>query len=173
MKGDWANRLLELDASWSRRLQITSQPGFLHGLEAFLSHSGDSLFVLLALAIEWWLGNADWKSLAITLVIGVGVTALAVLLVKLAVRRPRPAGDWGQLYRKTDPHSFPSGHTARVFMLAVVTLGLGPPWLGILLAIWAPLVGLSRVILGVHYLSDVLAGALLGVVIGLGVVWLA
>ena len=173
MNADWSGRLLELDASWSRRLQITSQPGFLHGLEAFLSHSGDSLFVLLALALEWWLGNTDWKSLAITLAVGVGVTALTVLLVKLAVRRPRPAGDWGQLYRKTDPHSFPSGHTARVFMLAVVTLGLGPPWLGILLAIWAPLVGMSRVILGVHYLSDVLAGALLGVVIGLGVVWLA
>jgi undecaprenyl-diphosphatase len=173
MKADWSGRLLELDASWSRRLQITSQPGFLHGLEAFLSHSGDSLFVLLALALEWWLGNADWKSLAITLVIGVGVTALAVLLVKLAVRRPRPAGDWGQLYRKTDPHSFPSGHAARACMLAVVAIGLGPPWLGILLAFWALLVGLSRVILGVHYLSDVLAGAFLGVAIGLGIVWLA
>lgn len=173
MKADWASRLLELDASWSRRLQIASQPGFLRNLEAFFSHSGDSLIVLLALALEWWLGNADWKSLAITLAIGVGVTALAVLLVKLAVRRPRPAGDWGQLYRKTDPHSFPSGHSARVFMLAIVSLGLGPPWLGILLAIWAPLVGLSRVIMGVHYLSDVLAGALLGVVIGLGIVWLA
>ena len=173
MKGDWANRLLELDASWSRRLQITSQPGFLHGLEAFLSHSGDSWFVLLAIALGWWLGNSYWKSLAITLAIGVGVTALVVFLVKLVVRRPRPAGEWGQLYRKTDPHSFPSGHAARAFMLAVVALGLGPTWLGIGLAIWALLVGLSRVIMGVHYLSDVLVGALLGIVIGLGIFWLA
>jgi undecaprenyl-diphosphatase len=172
MKADWANRLLELDASWSRRLQSASQPGFLHGLEAFLSHSGDSLFVILAVALEWWLGNTGWKSLAISFAVGVGVTALAVLLVKLAVRRPRPEGDWGQLYRKTDPHSFPSGHAARACMLAVVAFGLGPIWLGILLTIWALLVGLSRVILGVHYLSDVLAGALLGVVIGLGIVWL-
>ncbi len=173
MKADRVNRLLELDASWSRRLQSASQPGFLHGLEAFLSHSGDSLFVMLAVALEWWLGNTAWKSLAISFAVGVGVTALAVLLVKLAVRRPRPEGDWGQLYRKTDPHSFPSGHAARACMLAVVALGLGPPWLGILLTFWALLVGLSRVILGVHYLLDVLAGAFLGVVIGLGIVWLA
>jgi undecaprenyl-diphosphatase len=173
MKGDWASRLLELDASWSRRLQIASQPGFLRGLESFLAHSGDSWFVLLAIGLEWWLGNAYWITLAVALAIGVGVTALAVFLVKLMVRRPRPAGEWGQLYRKTDPHSFPSGHAARAVMLAVVALGVGPPWLGMVLAVWAPLVCLARVIMGVHYLSDVLAGALLGAVIGLGVVWLA
>ena len=173
MKGDWASRLLALDHSWSRRLQTASQPAFLHGLESFLAHSGDSWFVLLAVALEWWLGNPYWKSLAIALAIGVGVTALLVFLVKFIVRRPRPAGEWGSIYRKTDPHSFPSGHAARVVLLAIVVLGLGPPWLGIILALWALLVCLSRVMMGVHYLSDVLAGALLGGIVGLGVVWLA
>ena len=172
MKAGWAIRLLELDASWSRRLQVAPQPGLLRGLESFLAHSGDSWFVLIALALEWWLGNAYWKTLALSLAIGVGVTALTVFLVKLAVRRPRPEGEWGQLYRKTDPHSFPSGHAARAVVLAVVALGLGPTWLGIVLAAWAPLVCLSRVAMGVHYLSDVLAGALLGATIGLAVVWL-
>jgi undecaprenyl-diphosphatase len=54
-------------------------------------------------------------------------------------------------------------------MLAVVAVGLGPAWFGILLLTWAPLVILARVAMGVHYLSDVLAGALLGVAIGMGV----
>jgi undecaprenyl-diphosphatase len=52
-------------------------------------------------------------------------------------------------------------------MLAVITLGLGPIWLGLMLSMWAPLVGLARVAMGVHYLSDVLAGMILGLVIGI------
>ncbi len=54
-------------------------------------------------------------------------------------------------------------------MLAVIMLGLGPVWLGLLLLIWAPLVGLARVAMGVHYLSDVLAGMILGLLIGIAV----
>jgi undecaprenyl-diphosphatase len=50
-------------------------------------------------------------------------------------------------------------------MLAVLALGLGPLWLGITLLIWAPLVSLARIILGVHYPSDVAAGMVLGVLI--------
>jgi undecaprenyl-diphosphatase len=77
----------------------------------------------------------------------------------------------GKIYRKTDPHSFPSGHAARAVMLATIMLGLGPIWLGILLVIWAILVVLARVLMGVHYLSDVLAGALLGGIAGY-LIWL-
>ena len=51
-------------------------------------------------------------------------------------------------------------------MIAVVFLGLGPLWLGLLLLAWAPLVGLARVAMGVHYLSDVLAGWILGLLVG-------
>jgi undecaprenyl-diphosphatase len=39
---------------------------------------------------------------------------------------------------------------------------LGPPWLALFLAPWGLLVGFSRVVLGVHYLSDVVLGFLLG-----------
>jgi undecaprenyl-diphosphatase len=51
-------------------------------------------------------------------------------------------------------------------MLAVIALGLGPLWLGLTLLVWAPLVGLARIIMGVHYPSDVVAGLALGVLIG-------
>ena len=52
-------------------------------------------------------------------------------------------------------------------MIAVLSAGLGPGWLAVILCIWAPLVSLARVAMGVHYASDVAAGALLGVLIGL------
>lgn len=100
------------------------------------------------------------------MIVAILLTAIIVFIVKFTVRRRRPEGVWGKFYRNTDPHSFPSGHAVRAAMLAVAILGLGPLWLGLLLLIWAPLVGLARVAMGVHYLSDVLAGMVLGLVIG-------
>lgn len=93
--------------------------------------------------------------------------AIAVIILKFSIRRPRPEGEWGQIYRITDPHSFPSGHAARSAALAVLGLATGPTWFGILLALWAPWVGLSRVALGVHYLLDVVAGWFIGIIMGL------
>ena len=52
-------------------------------------------------------------------------------------------------------------------LLAVLAIGLGPAWLALALAVWAPLVMLARVAMGVHFLSDVLAGALAGALVGL------
>jgi undecaprenyl-diphosphatase len=163
--------LIELDAHLSERMRITEQPGLLRSVAAVLAHSGDSWFWLAGLGLLWWLGTDYWKSRALTLIVAILLTALVVFVVKLVVRRRRPEGEWGKFYRNTDPHSFPSGHAVRVVMLAVVILGLGPLWLGLILIIWAPLVGLARVAMGVHYLSDVLAGILLGLLVG-GVVLL-
>ena len=160
-------KLLDLDALYSRRLSIAERPGLLRSLAAILAHSGDSWFWLAGLAVLWWLGSDYWKTRAVVLVTGIVLTAVLVLLVKFTVRRRRPEGEWGAIYRTTDPHSFPSGHAARAAMLAIVAIGLGPAWLGILLLVWAPLVILARVAMGVHYLSDVVAGAAFGVVMGL------
>ena len=97
------------------------------------------------------------------------VSALAVIVMslKFIIRRRRPEGEWGGIYRNTDPHSFPSGHAARAFLIAVVAAGLGPAWAGILLWVWAPLVALARVAMGVHYLSDVVAGMIVGILIAI------
>jgi len=97
------------------------------------------------------------------------LTAVIVLTVKFLVRRKRPEGSWGGIYRSTDPHSFPSGHAARAVMLAVLALVLGPVWLAVILVLWVPLVCLARVAMGLHYLSDVLAGIIFGVIIGFAV----
>lgn len=158
--------LLELDARYTNWLSIARQPGLRRTLASLLAHSGDSWFLLAGLAFIWVVGDSAWKWRSIAMAISVVVTAVVVLLIKFMVRRKRPAGEWGAIYRRTDPHSFPSGHAARAAMLAVVALGLGPTWFAILLAIWAPLVSLARVAMGVHYLSDVVAGMAFGLLVG-------
>jgi undecaprenyl-diphosphatase len=160
-------KLLQLDFQYTQKLGIAEKPGPLRRLAAIFAHSGDSWFCLAGLIFIWLIGNEFWKQRAIILAAGVLLSAIIVFAIKLVVRRRRPEGEWGAIYRKTDPHSFPSGHSTRAVMLAVLALSLGPAWFSILLALWAPLVVLARVAMGVHYLSDVLAGAFLGLLIGL------
>jgi undecaprenyl-diphosphatase len=115
------------------------------------------------LALVIWLGDGRWRSWGVHLLVAVGVLAVVVLGLKLLVRRRRPPGEWGAIYRSTDPHSFPSGHAARAVLLAILIAAWGPAWAAPLAIVWAPLVALARVALGVHYLSDVIAGGLLGI----------
>ena len=164
-----SRRVLELDASLSTSMRVAERPGALRRAAALLAHSGDSWFWLLGLALVWLLGTDEWKYRALVMAAGILATAVVVMAIKFIVRRQRPAGEWGQIYRSTDPHSFPSGHAARAAMLAVLGVALGPGWFGAALLVWAPLVGLARVTMGVHYLSDVIAGMVLGILMGLAV----
>jgi undecaprenyl-diphosphatase len=159
-------RLLELDARLSARVRVAERPGSLRTLASVLAHSGDSWFWWAGLILLWWLGDSFWKPWALTVLVGIVALAVFVLAVKFTIRRRRPEGEWGAMYRSTDPHSFPSGHAARAVFIAVLVLGLGPPWLAALLCVWAPMVALARVSMGVHYLSDILAGVLLGAMVG-------
>lgn len=162
----WLRRILELDARLSTRLRIAEQPGSLRSLAAILAHSGDSWFWLAGLGLLWLAHPDGWRERAGVMIVSILVTAALVMAIKFTVRRRRPEGDWGSIYRNTDPHSFPSGHAARAVMLAVLALGLGPAWFAALLVIWAPLVGLARIAMGVHYLSDVVVGMVFGGLIG-------
>lgn len=77
-------------------------------------------------------------------------------------------------------YSFPSGHTFNAFLLAMIfAFGIAhnnkkPEWRAIFPApfLWATAVGISRMALGVHTLSDVMAGAALGIAFGAGLLWL-
>ncbi|HEX9597319.1 MAG TPA: phosphatase PAP2 family protein [Anaerolineales bacterium] len=158
--------LFELDARFSARLRVAEKPGKRRRLAIIFGHSGDSWFWLLGLVLLAWLGEESWRRMALSLILGILLTAVLVLLIKFTVRRQRPEGEWGQVYRRADPHSFPSGHAVRALMLAIVALGAGPAWLGLLLLAWAPMVGLARVATGLHYISDVLAGWALGLLMG-------
>ena len=162
--------VLEKDAAASERLRLRRFAGTGYTISAVLAHSGDSWFLLLGLIILWLFGNDYWRTRTALFALGIGFLAVLVMAIKLVVRRRRPEGQWGAIYRNTDPHSFPSGHAARVVMLTVIALGIGPTWLAILLLIWAPMVSLSWVIMGLHYLSDILAGMALGIAAGLALI---
>lgn len=159
--------LLEWDARLSDQMRVAEKPGALRAISVFFAHSGDSWFWWLAMILLWRLGNSFWKQWAVVQFVAIGVLAALVLGIKFIVRRRRPEGEWGSIYRNTDPHSFPSGHAARSFLIAVLAAGLGPAWLAAMIWIWAPLVALARVAMGVHYVSDVLAGAALGMLFAL------
>lgn len=159
--------ILEFDARLSARMRVAETPGLLRAIATFFAHSGDSWFCLTALGVVFFLTSGFWKWLAVVLGIAITITAVLVLVIKFTVRRQRPQGEWGDIYRNTDPHSFPSGHATRAFMLASMAVGLGPGWFGLALAIWAPLVALARVAMGVHYVSDVLVGMILGILMGI------
>jgi undecaprenyl-diphosphatase len=139
----------------------------LRTLAAILAHTGDSWFWIVGLALAWWWGETQLKAWALRLLGMILALALLVMIIKLTFRRQRPDGEWGLIYRSTDPHSFPSGHAARAALLAILTIAWGPPWLGAVLVLWAPLVSLARVAMGLHYLSDILVGIFLGLIAGL------
>ncbi len=154
--------LLEIDARLSDRLRVAEKPGLVRRLAVFFAHSGDSWFWGIGLILLWWFGTPQWKEWSVIQFGCILALAVFVLAIKFVVRRRRPEGEWGGIYRSTDPHSFPSGHAARSFLIAILATGLGPGWLAFILWIWAPLVALARVAMGVHYLSDVIAGVLVG-----------
>ena len=100
--------------------------------------------------------------------------------IKVSVRRDRPYDTYEDIRRRNgregavrDPHSFPSGHTAiAVAVLSTAALD-GWGWKATVpLAVWATAVGASRIWLGAHYPSDVLAGAAIGLAASLVVHWL-
>lgn len=159
--------LLELDARLSDRLRVAEKPGLLRSFAAFFAQTGDSWFWIAALIILWLAGNPAWKEWEVVEFAGIIGLAALVMAIKFSVRRRRPEGEWGGIYRNTDPHSFPSGHAARSFLIAMLASAFVPTWLIVLLWIWAPLVSLARVSMGVHYVSDVIVGAILGVIVAI------
>jgi undecaprenyl-diphosphatase len=109
------------------------------------------------------------------LAVGVGVTTLAAdgagFLVKDVVSRPRPFVAHPEIHPLYVVHSssFPAGHAATAFAGAAVLAYVARPAAPVLFSA-AALIGFSRVYVGDHYPTDVLAGAALGVVVGLAAI---
>ena len=156
-------KILHLDGKLSNKLRLSDDRTGLQKLASFIAHTGDSWYLEIALFFIWLFSSGNLHKYAALLAGAIIIQATIVLAIKFLIKRRRPEGDWGAVYRNTDPHSFPSGHAARMIMLSVVIFGLGYTPLGILVLIWGLAVSFARVSLGVHFLSDILGGWIIGV----------
>ncbi|KAI6239961.1 Presqualene diphosphate phosphatase [Aphelenchoides fujianensis] len=104
------------------------------------------------------------------LTLGILLDLIAVGVIKLSVRRNRPPYNRDdQIYEApvADQYSFPSGHTSRAAMLAILTIelfGVRRIYSRLFVYTLPVLLGISRIAMGRHYFSDVIGGLVLGAV---------
>jgi undecaprenyl-diphosphatase len=127
-----------------------------------------------------WLGSASlwlliltgciiagkWRKIAIVLFIVIIFNMTVNEDIKEIVQRIRPGDVVVGGYLVPHSFSFPSGHTQTAFAIATVLSAFLPRRYNIITYLLAAAVGISRIYLGVHYLTDVLAGAATGAIIG-------
>lgn len=144
------------------------------------SHGWVSVLFLVASRLGdgplWWavslvllaFGTANTRWAVLTAAVAVALSVILFLTLKRLTGRPRPYQVWSDLpclALPPDQFSFPSGHTMTAFAVWSALAATVPGCSPVLLPL-AVLIGLSRVFLGLHYPSDVLAGALLGSLVG-------
>lgn len=158
------------DARLMRRVQRWRAPRWVRIASVWSTRLGDGwIWYALTPLILVFGGEERYRALATA-----SFAALAGIVlfkcVKQACRRARPCEQephcWATML-PPDQFSFPSGHTITAFAIAISLGHLYPHGEPILFVI-AACIGASRVLLGMHYLSDVIAGALFGAVVGFG-----
>ncbi len=172
------NKLKTLDAAWSAQLAL-SQGNSKWRWAAKLAHLGDGTLVFGVLALAYWWGwqfnKPSLQQAVFAVLLSLIATALVVFVIKYTLRRERPRDPAGFVTIQYDKYSFPSGHSARMASLAVAVLFFNVP-LGLALSVLAVAVAFARVLVGVHYLGDVLIGLALGAVaatlVSIGLSWL-
>ncbi|MEO0365653.1 MAG: phosphatase PAP2 family protein [Pseudomonadota bacterium] len=154
----------QLERSLCLRINGLSRFSPLTNVFRVVSRLGDGVLWYSVLAVVallgGWAGVRGMLHIGITSLVGV---ALYKFLKNRLVRQ-RPFVSHGQIVCRTAPldqYSFPSGHTLHAVLFTVMLSAYVPallPWL----VVFAVLVAFSRVILGLHYPSDVFVGASLG-----------
>jgi undecaprenyl-diphosphatase len=154
--------------SLDRRVEhwiVAHRTGWLDWLSILLSRIGTLGLVWLALAVVLAL---VWRRprLVVPVVVADAAAELLADIGKLVIHRHRPFEH--QLGPATTTHSFPSGHTATSFACATVLAALAPR-LRVPFVVLAALIALSRLYNGDHFPLDVIAGAILGILVGVTV----
>lgn len=153
-----------LDLQLLARIFSQGERRMVRPLARALSRSGDGYLHLLVPLLLLLLGAADATRFG-------GLLALAMLVerglywsLKNSLKRRRPqeaVPGFRSLVTAADQFSFPSGHSSAAFLLATaLAVVYGGPVVAMFL--WASGVALSRVLLGVHFPGDTLAGAIMG-----------
>lgn len=150
-----------MDARILLHINEWSSP-WLDQLMLFVTNLGGYLFVLFATFIiaAFLIRTKRWYS-AILVTIGVGGAAVITSILKLIFARDRP--ELWQVLEYESTYSFPSGHATLSFALAlcIVALCWRTKWRWHVVGtaiLYVALIGFSRLYLGVHYPTDILAG---------------
>ena len=135
---------------------------FISNSISFITWGTTILLLILGVVMK----GSQLKKRAILLLSSLTLASLITLALKFTIDRPRPfhTYDFIEKLSAGGSPSFPSGHTTEAFAFAVALCFAFPRWYIIIPSlIWASAVGYTRMSLGVHYPSDVMAGAILGI----------
>lgn len=156
---------------WDARTLKSINSHYNHGFGQWVNAYENSLFVLGAgLPAGFWLygkisQREDWRARGIEMAVNEALVISSVLLLKKAVNRQRPYERfaWVRHDKTESDASFPSGHAAGSAAVATfLIMRVHKPLLTVGAILWTASVSVGRVYQGVHYPSDVLAGALIG-----------
>lgn len=135
--------------------------GLMDSFMVFLSTIGNNGFIWIGIALIL-LAKKSWRQAGWYTLLSVLASGIAQFLLKDLFKRPRPLMDPAMLLiEMPTSYSFPSGH-ALISFCAAATLSVFMPRVGRAAMLLAIFIGISRVYLGVHYISDVIFGAIMG-----------
>jgi undecaprenyl-diphosphatase len=130
-----------------------------------ISFIGDGYFYGLYLLYLYLSKSALFKPALYVVLIAFALELPIYRILKNSIRRVRPFNahdDVENMVFPLDEFSFPSGHTSAAFLVATV-IAYFTPVLAIPMFLFAFLVGMARIYLGVHYPSDILGGIIFGI----------
>ncbi|RXM29200.1 Presqualene diphosphate phosphatase [Acipenser ruthenus] len=163
--------LLAIDLWMSKRLGVCAEEdsswGSVRPLMKLIEISGHGIpWIAGTLYCMWKSDSAAGQEIMLNLLLALLLDVVLVGIVKALVRRRRPSHNRMDMFAtfSVDRYSFPSGHATRAAMGArflLTHLVLAAP-VRVLVLLWAVLVGLSRVMLGRHNVTDVAFGFFMG-----------
>ncbi len=166
----WAER----DLRWAQRVHRVARYQTLVAVLVVVSWLGDGILWYVLIGALALLGGTNERDVAMQMLLAGMLNLPLYYWLKRAIGRPRPfmqCPDIRACARTLDRFSFPSGHALHSFAFLVICTWHFPLTALVLVPLVA-LIALSRIALGLHYPSDVAAGAVLGIGVATGVLLL-